>query len=320
MLGRHYKAVGPLKPLFVSYFVSVSIKKHSDKLFWFDLSPNDEQNFISIYLIKDRKNVIIETGPACSTDNLVEGIKAAGLDLLDIDYIIPTHIHLDHFGGGGHIMNICENAVTILHPKASTHVTYIDKWWKGSRDFLGEVAELYGKPTSIPESRVLSAEDGFELKLGEQTLRALYTPGHAPHHITWILGSEAFVGDSLGLWYPELNKSFPVTPGYYRHDLALDSIDKISSLGLKYLHYTHFGPRKATGAIKQTKEEFQKWMTLISTNHSKGLSSKEILEILFESTYGLRQTADNHGIHQRATHLGSVEGMINWQRRLNAKS
>ena len=90
MLGGRYKAVGQLKPHFPYYFVTITIHKHSKNLFWFDLSPNNEQDFISIYLIKDKKNAVIETGPACAIDNLVEGIKQSGLKLSDIDYIIPT--------------------------------------------------------------------------------------------------------------------------------------------------------------------------------------------------------------------------------------
>ena len=319
MLGGRYKAVGQLKPHFPYYFVSITIHKHSKNLFWFDLSPNDEQDFISIYLIKDKKNAVIETGPACAIDNLVEGIKQSGLKLSDIDYIIPTHIHLDHFGGGGNLMALCKNATSVLHPKAAKHVSDIDKWWEGSRDFLGEVAELYGKPVPIPKSRVISADEDFDINLGSKTLRALHTPGHAPHHVTWVMGDEAFVGDSLGLWYPELDKSFPVTPGYYRHDLAMDSIEKLSSLNLNYLHYTHFGPRKAAGAIEQIREEFTKWMEVISDNYHNVKSSEEILELLFESSLGLRYTDQKHGIHQRTTHLGSVEGMVNWKRRSNEK-
>ena len=82
--------------------MTLSIEKHNDHIFWFDLCPNNESAFISVYLIIDEKIAIIETGPACSHDSLVRGIQAAGLNLQDIDYVIPTHIHLDHFGGGGH--------------------------------------------------------------------------------------------------------------------------------------------------------------------------------------------------------------------------
>ena len=299
--------------------MALEINQHNDKLFWFDLEPNNEREFITIYILIDDKITLIETGPACSHDNLVEGITKAGIGLSDIDYVVPTHIHLDHFGGGGHIMNVCENASAVVHPNAVYHVSNIDKWWSGSLDFLGEVAELYGKPLAIPESKIISAENNFELDLGKTKLKALHTPGHAPHHITWINGKSAFVGDSLGLWYPKIGRAFPVTPGYYRHDLALQSINLMSELDLEELYYTHFGPRLSEGAFEQTISEFQAWMTIVEEGIEKNLGPKEVLDILFLTQEGLKLTDIKHGIHQRNTHLGSVEGMMSWVMRENEK-
>jgi len=299
--------------------VALSIEKHNDHIFWFDLCPNDESAFISIYLVIDDKIAIIETGPACSHDSLVKGIQTAGINLQDIDYVVPTHIHLDHFGGGGHIMEVCENAKAIVHPKAYKHVSDIEKWWQGSRDFLGNIANLYGKPKPINPNRLISAEEGFELSLGKLNIKALHTPGHAPHHITWICNTDAFVGDSAGLWYPNLEKSFPVTPGYYRHDLALQSIEKMALLDLEYLHYTHFGPRKALNVFEEIQEEFQIWMNIVEEGCNHELSSNQILGMLFERRLGLLESDKNHGVHQRGTHLGTVEGMMGWLRRENAK-
>ncbi len=292
--------------------MTIKINQHNSKLFWFDLEPNDEKEFITIYILIDDKITLIETGPACSHDNLVEGIKETGIALSDIDYIVPTHIHLDHFGGGGHIMEVCENANAVVHPNAVYHVSNIDKWWSGSLDFLGEVAELYGKPFAIPESRIIPAENNFELNLGKTKLRSLHTPGHAPHHITWINDKAAFVGDSLGLWYPKIGKAFPVTPGYYRHDLALQSINLMSELDLEELYYTHFGPRPSEGAFEQTISEFQGWMAIVEEGVENNLGPKEVLDILFLTQEGLKLTDIKHGIHQRNTHLGSIEGMMSW--------
>ena len=299
--------------------MTISIKRHSENIFWFDLSPNKELEFISIYLVVDDKIALIETGPACSLDNLVSGIKSTGLKLEDVDYVVPTHIHLDHFGGGGHIMELCKNAKALVHPKAYKHVSNIEKWWQGSSDFLGKVAQLYGKPKPIPDDRLISAEDGFEVSLGGFSLKAVHTPGHAPHHITWIYGDEAFVGDSAGLWYPEIGSSFPVTPGYYRHDLALKSIKKMESLNLKNIFYTHFGPRLVYNTFEETKKEFELWMDIVEEGYNRQLSSKEILRMLFNKRPGLLQTNQNHGIHQKDTHKSTVEGMIGWLRRKNEK-
>ena len=297
----------------------VSINKHSENIFWFDLCPNDESDFISIYLIIDEKIALIETGPASSHTNLVRGIESTGLSLSDVDYVIPTHIHLDHFGGGGHIMEVCKKAKAIVHPKAYKHVSEIDAWWQGSSDFLGHIADLYGKPKEILQSRLVSAEDGFELSLGKFGIKALHTPGHAPHHITWVYGNEAFVGDSAGLWYPNLDKSFPVTPGYYRHDLALESIEAMESLNLDYIFYTHFGPRSVKNTFNQTRKEFRLWMDIVEEGYNQGETSKEILDTLFQRRPGLLESDKNHGAHQGGTHLGTVEGMLGWLRRKNAK-
>jgi len=292
--------------------VTIQVNQHNSKLFWFDLEPNKEKEFITIYILIDDKITLIETGPACSLNNLVKGINKVGIELSDIDFIVPTHIHLDHFGGGGHIMEVCQNAKAVVHPNAAYHVSNVDKWWSGSHDFLGEVARLYGKPKAIPDSRVISAKDGFELDLGMSTLSAMHTPGHAPHHITWINEKSAFVGDSLGLWYPDINKAFPVTPGYYRHDLALQSITSMSKLNIENLFYTHFGPRPASGVFQQTINEFQTWMSVVEDGMNKNLGPKEILDVLFSKQYGLKLTHIKHGIHQRNTHLGSVIGMMSW--------
>ncbi len=299
--------------------MTISIKRHSENIFWFDLSPNKELEFISIYLVVDDKIALIETGPACSLDNLVSGIKSAGLKLENVDYVVPTHIHLDHFGGGGHIMELCKNAKALVHPKAYKHVSNIEKWWQGSSDFLGRVAQLYGKPKPISEDRLVSTVDGFEVSLGSLSLKAIHTPGHAPHHITWIYGDEAFVGDSAGLWYPEVGSSFPVTPGYYRHDLALESIKKMESLNLKNVFYTHFGPRPVYNTFEETRKEFELWMNIVEEGYNQQLSSKEILQMLFNKRPGLLETNQNHGIHQKDTHKSTVEGMIGWLRRKNEK-
>ena len=137
--------------------MAVSINKHSENIFWFDLCPNDESNFISIYLIIDEKIALIETGPASSHSNLVSGIESAGLSLSDVDYVIPTHIHLDHFGSGGHIMEVCKKAKAIVHPKAYKHVSEIDAWWQGSRDFLEHIADLEDLCKDVTDDGLLQA-------------------------------------------------------------------------------------------------------------------------------------------------------------------
>ena len=93
----------------------------------------------------------------------------------------------------------------------------------------------------------------------------------------------------------------------------------MSKLNLDELFYTHFGPRKSVGVFQEILNEFQSWMAIIEDGINKNLSSKEVLDILFLTQDGLKLTDIKHGIHQRNTHLGSVEGMMGWAMRKNER-
>ena len=93
----------------------------------------------------------------------------------------------------------------------------------------------------------------------------------------------------------------------------------MSLLGLEYLHYTHFGPRSSKGVFEKTKSEFKIWMGIVKEGYRANHSAKDILEKLFVNRPGLVESDRNHGVHQRSTHLGTVEGMMNWLRREDAQ-
>ena len=292
----------------------MELHHHSEHLVWFDLQPDGVPDFITIYIWLDEKNAIIETGPACALEHLMEGIAAAGLTPGEIDWVLPTHIHLDHFGGGGHLLRELPNARVLVHPKALKHVLDPQRLWEGSRAFLGPIAELYGEPLPIPRDRVAAVEDGGVIDLGTTQFRAMHTPGHAPHHVAWVADREVFVGDALGLWYPELNCGFPVTPPRYDHALALKSLDALAALDAEWLHYTHFGPRPAGNgaAIAQVREEFEAWLALVADGVAAGEDAAATTARLLAERPRLAQTEPGMGPHQAGTHLGSVRGMRGW--------
>ncbi len=292
----------------------VELHRHSDQLVWFDLHPDGVAGFISIYIWLDEKNAIIETGPACGLENIMQGIAMAGLTPEEIDWVLPTHIHLDHFGGGGHLLRELPNAQALVHPKALKHVLDPQLLWEGHRAFLGQIAEMYGEPLPVAPDRVTVVEDGTVVDFGGTQLRALHTPGHASHHVAWVGDRDVFVGDALGLWYPGLDHAFPVTPPRYNHALALESLDRLAALDMEWLHYTHFGPRAARDgtAIAQVRREFEAWLTLIAEGIATGEDAAATTERLLAERPGLTQTEVSMGLHQTGTHLGSVRGMRGW--------
>ena len=292
----------------------MELHRHSEQLAWFDLQPDGVAGFITIYIWLDEKNAVIETGPACGLETLMRGIAAAGLAPEEVDWVLPTHIHLDHFGAGGHLLRELPNARALVHPKALKHVLDPQKLWEGSRAFLGPIADLYGEPLPVPRDRVAAVEDSEVVDLGATQLRALHTPGHAPHHVAWVADREVFVGDALGLWYPELDRAFPVTPPRYDHGLALKSLDTLAALDAEWLHYTHFGPRPARegAAIAQVHDEFEAWLALVRNGVAAGEDAAAMTARLLAERPRLAQTEQGMGPHQAGTHIGSVRGMRGW--------
>ena len=215
---------------------------------------------VAVYLLQqDDQLAIIETGTANSATNILAVIESHGFSTDNVNYIIPTHVHLDHAGGAGELMQHCSNAQLVIHPYGARHMIDPSKLIAGTVAVYGEekFRELYGELKPINASRVIEAPDNFELMLGQRRLRFLDTPGHARHHFCiYDEGSEGiFTGDTFGLCYQELTTEagpfiFPTTtPIQFDPPALLQSIDRLVSLKPKQMYLTHFGNIEPTDTV-----------------------------------------------------------------------
>src|SRR5579875_3995035 len=135
------------------------------------------------YLIKDDKLTLIETGSGASHNALLAGLAALDVTPTDLSYVIVTHVHLDHAGGAGQLMEKATNAKLIVHPRGAKHMVDPTRLWEGAKHVYQErVTELFGSVQPIPESRVMVKHHGEELSIGQRTLTFFDSPGHAKHH------------------------------------------------------------------------------------------------------------------------------------------
>ena len=215
---------------------------------------------VAVYLLQqDDQLAIIETGTANSAANILAVIESHGFSTDNVNYIIPTHVHLDHAGGAGELMQHCSNAQLVIHPYGARHMIDPSKLIAGTVAVYGEekFRELYGELKPIDASRVIEAPDNFELMLGQRRLRFLDTPGHARHHFCiYDEGSEGiFTGDTFGLCYQELTTDagpfiFPTTtPIQFDPPALLQSIDRLMALKPKQMYLTHFGNIEPTDTV-----------------------------------------------------------------------
>ena len=219
-------------------------KKVSENVILVEATPEGlAHDFISCYIIESTGPIcIVETGPASSANILTNVVREMGYSKR-LNMVIPTHIHLDHGGGVGHILNEFGDAIGLIHPRGVKHVADPSKLWKAALEYLGWLAEAYGEPMPIEERRLRASDDGMELVFGDVNITILHTPGHAPHHQSVYLHNEnsLFVGDSAGAYAWEIDMIVPTTNPPIKLDLYIDSLDKMIRYKPDRLYYTHYG-------------------------------------------------------------------------------
>lgn len=244
------------------------------------------------YLVRDGDEVaFVETNTAHAVPQLLAALKAEGSSPEAVRWIAITHIHLDHAGGAGALMQLCPNATLLAHPRAAPHAIDPARIVAGATKVYGEArfAELYGEVTPIDASRVRVMEDGEQLDLGQRTWTFLHTRGHANHHFCIYddVDNGVYTGDSFGILYPAAQRAglfaFPSTsPTDFDGVAALESIDRILGTGADRVWPTHFGEQTdLMGIADQLREILERSMELIDRADASGLDG-EALDGFFE--------------------------------------
>lgn len=216
----------------------------------------------AVYLLQAGSELaLIETATTPQIGRIFNALQQHGLNTKQIRYIIPTHVHLDHAGAAGALLQHCPNATVLCHPRAQRHLIDPSKLIAGATAVYGETAlqQLYGDILPIEAQRTQVMEDESSIDLGPETLRFLDTPGHARHH--FCVHVEAlqglFTGDCCGLAYPELSVNnkpmvFPTTtPVQFDPGAMIKTLNRLYDCQPSELFLTHYGSIRATEAVRQ---------------------------------------------------------------------
>jgi len=210
-------------------------------------------------VVVDGHAAFVDTGTTLSLPFAQNALAAKGIAHTCVDYVIPTHVHLDHAGGAGAMMAAFPNATLVVHPQGKRHMIDPGRLWQGTLDVYGEkvASRLYGRVVPVDAQRILVAEDNFELDFRGRTLRFLDTPGHARHHFCIIDSANRviFAGDTMGVSFRALDGPngpfvFPTSsPVQFEPDQMHASIDRLMETDPRHIFVTHFGRIDAGGRV-----------------------------------------------------------------------
>lgn len=294
-----------------------------------DTQFQGEPGIIASYLLNGPHGVaLVDVGSAASLDALLAGIRATGHDPADVEHILITHVHLDHAGATGALLPHTPRARVYVHEIGAPHLINSEKLLASAARIYGDQMEqLWGTILPVPEERVTAIGDDFELQVGARTFKALYTPGHAIHHVAYYDAANAaiFTGDVAGVRLEDIPFVRPPTPP---PDLNLEdwsaSIERLRALRPQALYLPHFGA--VTGDLDAHFDELRArlyaWGDVVARGMRAGKRDEELAHDLALASDGeiasMAGSDDAVARYELATnYLMSAQGYMRYYRKIH---
>jgi glyoxylase-like metal-dependent hydrolase (beta-lactamase superfamily II) len=254
-------------------------------------------------VVADGRAAFVDTGPAPAVPRLLAALDELGLAREQVDYVFLTHVHLDHAGGAGQLMQALPNARAVLHPRGAPHMVDPTRLIAGSMAVYGEALyrQLYGELLPIPAERVLATEDGQRLKLGRRTFEFIDAPGHARHHHCPVDLDlrEVYAGDNFGICYHEFDTAAgpfvlpTTTPVQFEPDALHATIDRLMGYRPRRIYQTHFGPVTDVERLARDLHASLVELVRIARRHAQAPERRALIEADMFRWFSVR--LDEHG-------------------------
>lgn len=239
-----------------------------------DLNFCGRSGTVGAYLIPHSHGcILVETGPRSTVVNLINGVKNLGYKVKDITDVFLTHIHMDHAGAAGWLAQ--HGARIHVHENGAPHLQNPEKLLASAGRIYGEKMDfLWGQFLPIDENQISIMHDDEIVQISPLTIHALDAPGHANHHLVYLIGNACFTGDIGGIRLnPRHYLSLPMPPPDLNFEKWRESIQRIQSKKPESIIPTHFGVYQDVDwhlqAVLNELDEVEGWMEgTMSTNPS----------------------------------------------------
>jgi glyoxylase-like metal-dependent hydrolase (beta-lactamase superfamily II) len=270
------------------------------------------RKFISSWLYRDAGlTFVVDPGPLATFPHLLAELQKNGVE--GLDYILLTHIHIDHAGGTGALLTAYPEAQVICHPEGIPHLVAPEKLWQGTLKVLGPLAAAYGEIVAVPTERI-----SFREEVGP--CRVWMTPGHAQHHLSFQFGDLLFAGEVAGVHYPLAHGIFmrPATPPRFILEVAKKSLAKMIALEPQRLVFAHYGLVNEAGKyLRIAREQLDLWVRGVAATATTAPEEREETIIAWLRTHddnyrNVDQLPEDILVRERYFLGNSLRGMIEY--------
>jgi glyoxylase-like metal-dependent hydrolase (beta-lactamase superfamily II) len=252
--------------------------------------------FIGSWVIKGEQNVVVDVGPSNSIGQLISAL--AGMEVDRVDWVLLTHIHIDHAGGLAGFLARFPMARAVCHAKGIDHLVDPSRLWAGTKKTLGDLADHYGPIGPVKRESLVPHTEAET-----RGLEIIETPGHAQHHLSFVYRNHVFAGEAGGIYLTVGDSEYlrPATPPVFFLKEFLESIDRLLARETMPICYGHFGRAQSSHPLlKRHKDQLILWEDVIKQEMSSAGNDlvERCLHRLLDKDLGLRAFAGMSGEDQ----------------------
>lgn len=284
-----------------------------------DISELGYTRFISSWLYQGKEgSFLIDPGPSCTISHLLAELEKRNVSRLD--WILLTHIHMDHAGGIGHLVGRFPDARIVCHENAVKHLVDPERLWEGSLKVLGNVARVYGEMRPVSPENIMTAD---QVPFGGG-IKVIPTPGHAAHHQCFVWGDFLFCGELFGIFH-QLDDSIymrPATPPVFVLDDFLSSMEAVAPYIDRRVCFAHHGASDGgVEILKTARQQLLVWTDVIR-EHMESQDTDQAIERVIDELSArdpvfARKALLVPELYNREMHfaVNSIKGILQYLRR-----
>ncbi|MDS0260396.1 MBL fold metallo-hydrolase [Haloarcula sp. S1CR25-12] len=275
-----------------------------------DTGMYDVAEYGSVYIVDAERPALVDTGIGARYETILDAMAEVGVAPGDLEVIALTHVHLDHAGGAGYLVEECPSATVYVHEIGAPHLADPTRLWEGTKEAVGDQVQYYAEPEPVPEERIVELTDGDVIDLGDHSLEARHAPGHAPHQVVFhdpaIDG--VFTADAAGLFTPSADEvSVTSPPVNFDLDQALADVETIREIDPETLLYAHFGTEPTGDRLDEYAEKLDAWVTAVREKRAELGDDAAVVSHFVETV----ETPDVWGEHKAREEVAlNVRGVL----------